>query len=73
LQSILKTFYMEKRILGILLTVLGIVGLIAAAYFFMNGGTGTRSIKSIVIYGLLGVIFFMSGISLIRNTQDKAT
>jgi len=64
---------MEKRILGILLTVLGIVGLIAAAYFFMNGGTGTRSIKSIVIYGLLGVIFFMSGISLIRNTQDKAT
>lgn len=73
MQSILKTFYMEKRILGILLTVLGIVGLIAAAYFFMNGGTGTRSIKSIVIYGLLGVIFFMSGISLIRNTQDKAT
>jgi predicted Na+-dependent transporter len=64
---------MEKRILGILLTVLGIAGLIAAAYFFMNGGTGTRSIKSIVIYGLLGVIFFMSGISLIRNTQDKAT
>lgn len=64
---------MEKRIFGIILTVLGIVGLIAAAYYFMSGGSGTRSIKSIVIYGLLGAIFFAAGIGLIQNTKDKPT
>lgn len=64
---------MEKRILGIILTILGIGGLIAAAFYFMNGGEGTRSIKSIVIYGVLGAIFFFAGIGLIQNTRDKAT
>ncbi|MEO6721721.1 MAG: hypothetical protein ABIN67_15235 [Ferruginibacter sp.] len=64
---------MEKRILGIILTILGIGGLIAAAFFFMNGGAGTRSVKSIVIYGILGAIFFFAGIGLIQNTRDKAT
>jgi len=64
---------MEKRVIGIILTVLGIVGLIAAAYFFMSGGTGTRSIKSIIMYGVLGAIFFAAGIGLIQNTKDKAT
>ena len=64
---------MEKRVLGILLSVLGIIGLIAAAYLFMNGGSGTRSIKSIIIYFILGAIFFSAGIGLVRNTKDKAT
>ena len=64
---------MEKRMLGIILTILGIGGLIAAAFYFMNGGEGTRSIKSIVIYGVLGAIFFFAGIGLIQNTRDKAT
>ncbi len=63
---------MEKRIMGILLSVLGIVGLILAGINFMNG-SGTRDIKQIVIYGVLGAIFFFSGISLIRTTRDKAT
>ncbi len=64
---------MEKRVLGILLTILGIGGLIAAAFYFMNGGSGTRSIKSIVIFGVLGAIFFASGIGLIQNTKDRPT
>jgi hypothetical protein len=64
---------MEKRILGIILTILGIGGLIAAAYFFMNGGGNTHNVKSIVIYGVLGAIFFFAGIGLIQNTRDKAT
>jgi len=64
---------MEKRILGIILSFLGIAGLILAAVNFMNGGAGTRNVKEIVIYGSLGAIFFFAGISLIRNTRDKAT
>jgi hypothetical protein len=64
---------MEKRILGIILTILGIGGLIAAAFLFMNGGGNARNVKSIIMYGVLGGIFFAAGIGLIQNTRDKAT
>ena len=57
---------------GIILTVLGIIGLILAGYNFMNGG-GTKNMKEIIMYGLLGAIFFFSGIGLIRNTRDRPT
>jgi len=64
---------MGKRILGIILSLLGVVGLIYAGISFINGGTGTGNIKVIVLFGLLGAIFFYAGISLVRNTKDKAT
>ena len=64
---------MEKRVLGIILAILGIVGLIMAGYYFMNGGQATRNIKSIALYGILGGIFFFAGIGLVRNTKDKPT
>jgi uncharacterized membrane protein len=64
---------MEKRILGIILSVLGVIGLIYAGVTFMNGGSGTKNIKTIIFAGVLGLIFFSSGISLIKNTKDKAT
>ena len=64
---------MEKRILGIVLALLGVAGLIMAGVYFMNTGQGTRNLKSIFLYGILGAIFFFSGIGLIRNTKDKAT
>ena len=64
---------MEKRVLGIILSLLGIAGLIYAGITFMNGGTGERNIKGIIFSGILGSVFFFAGISLIRNTKDKAT
>ncbi len=64
---------MEKRVLGIILSLLGVVGLILAAVNFMNGGSGTKNIKEILIYGILGAIFFFAGIGLVRSTKDKAT
>jgi hypothetical protein len=64
---------MEKRVIGILLTVLGIAGLIAAGYYFMRGGESTVAIKSIAMYGILGFIFFLAGVGLVRSTKDKAT
>ena len=64
---------MEKRVFGIILTVLGIVGLILAAINFMNGGTNTQNVKEITVYGIIGLIFFFAGIGLIRTTRDKAT
>jgi hypothetical protein len=64
---------MEKRVLGIILSVLGIVGLILAGNYFMNGGEGTRNLKFILLYGALGAIFFFAGIGLVRNTKDRPT
>ncbi len=61
-----------KRIFGSLLTLLGIIALLYAAYVFMNSGTGVREVKSLAIYGILGLIFFISGISLVRATKDES-
>jgi uncharacterized membrane protein len=69
----LKKIIMEKRVLGIILSILGIVGLIYAGAVFMNTSGGERNIKSLALFGILGLIFFVSGISLVRNTNDKAT
>lgn len=62
--------YMEKRVLGIVLSLVGVIGLIMAGVNFMNGA-GTRDLKQIVVYGVLGAIFFFAGIGLIRNTRDR--
>lgn len=64
---------MEKRILGIVLSLLGIAGLIYAGVCFMNGGENTKNIKTIIFAGVLGAIFFFAGVGLVRNTRDKAT
>ena len=61
-----------KRIFGALLTILGLVGLIYAAVLFVQTNGGDRNIKSLVTYGLLGIVFFVSGLSLIRTTKDEA-
>lgn len=64
---------MEKRFLGILLSLLGVAGLIYAGISFMNGGEGERNIKTIIFTGIVGAIFFFAGIRLISNTNDKAS
>ena len=73
LQSgLLNILFMEKRVIGVVLTLLGIVGLILAAVNFMNG-SGKKDIKEIIMYGVLGAIFFFAGIGLVRNTRDRPT
>lgn len=62
---------MEKRVLGITLSLLGIAGLILAAVKFINGGGSSRNIKEIIIYSILGAIFFFAGVTLVKNTKDK--
>ncbi|HEU0063855.1 MAG TPA: hypothetical protein VFQ58_02450 [Flavisolibacter sp.] len=61
-----------KRIFGVILTVLGIVGLIYAAMVFVKTSGSNQQVKVLVVYGLLGAIFFFTGIGLIRSTQDDA-
>jgi len=60
-----------KRIFGALLTVLGVGALIYAAVLYVNS-QGNANFKALVIYGLLGLLFFIAGISLVRTTKDES-
>jgi uncharacterized membrane protein len=62
---------MEKRVMGIILSVLGILGLIYGGVSFMNGGGGEKNIKTIIFSGVVGAIFFFTGIGLVSNLKDK--
>jgi succinyl-CoA synthetase alpha subunit len=61
-----------KRIFGALLTALGIGGLIYTAIIFVNSANSNYAIKTLVVFGILGIVFFTAGISLIRTTKDEA-
>lgn len=57
-----------KKIFGAVLTLAGIGGLIYTAILYGNNSENTRAM---VIYGVLGVLFFFSGVGLIKNTSKK--
>lgn len=57
---------------GALLTGLGIGGLIYTAVVFTNTSGDTKDVKALIIFGVLGLIFFVSGISLIRTIKDES-
>ena len=61
-----------KRTFGALLTLLGTGGLIYAAIRFINTSGGTRDIKTLATCAVLGAIFFIAGIGLVRTTKDEA-
>ncbi len=63
---------MEKKVFGIILTILGIAGLIAAALNFVNSSGGSHNTKMLAVYGILGLIFFFTGIGLLRTTKDTS-
>lgn len=61
-----------KRVFGGVLTLLGISGLIYAAVLFVYSSGGTTNIKALVIFGIIGIIFFIAGIGLIKTTKDES-
>ena len=58
-----------KRTFGAILTVLGIIGLIYAAITIMNHTGGATNI---VVVAIISLLFFFSGISLVRTIKDEA-
>ncbi|WP_256002351.1 MULTISPECIES: hypothetical protein [Pedobacter] len=58
-----------KRTFGTILTILGIIGLIYAGYGFVNQSI---QVRELVVIAAIGVIFFFSGIGLVKNTKDAA-
>jgi len=65
-----------KRTFGAILTILGIIGVIWGAYAFLAGGDSVGNISmnqfSAAVPFVVGLIFFFTGISLIKNTADRA-
>jgi len=55
-----------KKIFGPLLTLLGIAGMIYAAFLFLNDESEWRPM---VVFFVLGLIFFSSGMGLIKNSE----
>ncbi|RZF61947.1 hypothetical protein [Sphingobacterium corticibacterium] len=58
-----------KRIFGTILTILGIIGLIYTGYELINQNT---DYISLIVIGAIALIFFFSGIGLVKNTKDAA-
>ncbi|MBN8824858.1 MULTISPECIES: hypothetical protein [Spirosoma] len=54
-----------KSVFGIILTLIGLVGLIYGGMDFTKGGVAQASF----VYLILGGVFFFAGISLIRGTK----
>jgi hypothetical protein len=62
---------MEKKVFGIIMTILGLTGFLMAAYNFVSGSTEpNHSVLSFTIYSVLGLLFFFAGIGLIRSEGD---
>jgi hypothetical protein len=58
-----------KRVFGAILTILGIIGLIYTGFGVINHN---GDITVLVVVGILSIIFFFTGISLVRTTKDEA-
>ena len=59
-----------KQILGGLLTVLGIAGIAYSAILFLNGTNAKHDVKSLIVYAILGFVFFSAGIRLVGTIRD---
>ena len=58
-----------KRTFGTILSVLGIIGLIyTGLQIIQHKGAAT----TLIVVGVISLIFFSTGISLIKNTKDEA-
>jgi uncharacterized membrane protein len=61
-----------KKTFGAILTILGIIGIIWGAYAFLMGGDGIAVGQfTAAIPFVVGLIFFFSGISLVKTTRDR--
>ncbi|MFI5138119.1 MAG: hypothetical protein ACHQIM_09840 [Sphingobacteriales bacterium] len=58
-----------KRTFGAILTVLGITGLIYGGIGIINHSSG---VTTLIVVGVIAVMFFFTGISLVRTTNDAA-
>jgi len=58
-----------KRTFGAILSILGIAGLIYTGVEIINRGAG---VTTLCVVGIISILFFLTGISLVRTTKDEA-
>ncbi|GAA4101801.1 hypothetical protein [Mucilaginibacter panaciglaebae] len=58
-----------KRTFGTILTILGIIGLIYTGVSIIQR---SGDFTNLTVIGIIAIIFFFTGISLVRNTKDEA-
>lgn len=58
-----------KRTFGAILTILGIIGLIYTGVGIIQH---SANVTTLVVVGVIAIIFFFSGMGLVRNTTDNA-
>jgi len=64
-----QLIYMNlKRTFGAILTVLGIIGLIYAGINIINH---SGQITTLTVVGVIAILFFFTGVSLVRTTKDE--
>lgn len=61
-----------KRIFGALLTLIGTAGLIYTAVLVSGFTNASNDVMTVAIFGIVSLIFFIAGISLIRTTKDES-
>ncbi len=58
-----------KRTFGTILTILGIIGLIFTGACVIQHSS---NFTTLTVIGIIAILFFSTGISLVRNTRDEA-
>ncbi|MEO6850039.1 MAG: hypothetical protein ABI203_09990 [Mucilaginibacter sp.] len=58
-----------KRTFGAILTVLGIIGLVYAGIAVIQH---SANYTTPIVMGILGILFFFSGIALVKTTTDQS-
>jgi uncharacterized membrane protein len=58
-----------KRTFGAILTILGIVGLIYTGISIIQHDA---RVTTLIVVGIISILFFFSGISLVRTTADQS-
>jgi uncharacterized membrane protein len=65
-----------KRTFGAILTILGIIFIIWGSFAFLSGGSSMAGVSvgkfNAIVPFIVGLIFFISGIGLIKGTKDEA-
>lgn len=61
---------MEKKVLGLVLILIGLAGMFLSGYNFINGSGGTSNLTSVMIYMIAGAIIFFTGINVAMPSNN---
>ncbi len=60
-----------KSILGILLSLVGIIGILYSIMLYTSGAEAGTNMRTLIIYGVFGAILLLSGFGLNESVKDE--